>query len=209
MHNASAHAHMSISHFLGSQPLPLEQCSFALCSQRAWLQSGTVRDNVLFGRPLHERRYRAVLRACALMPDVLRWEQQDLTPVGERGTALSGGQRQRVALARAVYADADVYLFDDSLSAVDAHVAQWLVQHVLVRVWTRLDSRTNMRDVTHGMRRSERKLCPSHAAPAGPQRCAPSQDAGHRHAQHTSPGRCRRGHHVGGACVLCAAQCQT
>jgi ATP-binding cassette, subfamily C (CFTR/MRP), member 1 len=52
----------------------------------------------------------------------------DMTEIGERGINLSGGQKARVALARAVYADADLYLLDDPLAAVDAHVGQHLFE---------------------------------------------------------------------------------
>ena len=48
----------------------------------------------------------------------------DRTEMGERGINLSGGQKQRISIARAVYADADVYFFDDPLSALDAKVCQ-------------------------------------------------------------------------------------
>lgn len=48
----------------------------------------------------------------------------DLTEIGERGVNISGGQKQRVSMARAVYSDSDVYIFDDPLSALDAHVAR-------------------------------------------------------------------------------------
>ena len=50
----------------------------------------------------------------------------DMTLVGERGVTLSGGQKARVSLARAVYRDADVYLLDDPLSAVDTAIGQYL-----------------------------------------------------------------------------------
>lgn len=48
----------------------------------------------------------------------------DLTEIGERGVNISGGQKQRVSMARAVYSDSDVYIFDDPLSALDAHVGR-------------------------------------------------------------------------------------
>lgn len=70
----------------------------------------TLRDNVLFGRPLDEARYQRVLHACALMPDLEALPNGDSTEIGARGVNLSGGQKARVALARAVYADADMYV---------------------------------------------------------------------------------------------------
>ena len=71
-------------------------------------------------------RYDEVLTACALRPDLEMLAAGDQSEIGEKGINLSGGQRSRVALARACYADADVYLLDDPLSAVDAHVGRHL-----------------------------------------------------------------------------------
>ena len=85
-----------------------------------------MRQNILFGAPLEEERYQAVLTACALQHDLTLWPAGDRSLVGERGVSLSGGQRARVSLARAVYRQADCYLLDDPLSAVDAHVGRHL-----------------------------------------------------------------------------------
>jgi len=98
--------------------------TIAYVSQTAWVFSGTLRENVLFGEPYNEKRYSDVIDACALIEDISRFPNGDLSMVGERGVVLSGGQRARVNLARAVYADADVYLLDDPLSAVDAEVSE-------------------------------------------------------------------------------------
>ncbi|KAJ3373132.1 Multidrug resistance-associated protein 1 [Allomyces arbusculus] len=87
-----------------------------------WIQQMSVRDNILFGRAFDQARYDAVLDACALAADIVCMPRGDMTLVGEKGITLSGGQRARVACARALYADADVILLDDPLSAVDAHV---------------------------------------------------------------------------------------
>ena len=92
--------------------------------QRAWVFSGTIRENVLFGQPYDEPKYTRVMEACALTEDIQRFPEYDQTIVGERGEVLSGGQRARVSLARAVYSDADLYLLDDPLSAVDFKVGQ-------------------------------------------------------------------------------------
>ncbi|XP_037080911.1 multidrug resistance-associated protein 5-like [Pollicipes pollicipes] len=96
--------------------------TMAVVPQRAWIFSGTLRDNILFGRPMLPDLYQRTLTVCALRPDLALMEHGDLSEIGDRGVNLSGGQKQRVNLARAVYADADIYLMDDPLSAVDSSV---------------------------------------------------------------------------------------
>ncbi|KAL7749283.1 hypothetical protein RI367_005435 [Sorochytrium milnesiophthora] len=103
----------------------------AYVAQQAWIINGTVRDNILFGSVYDEKRYRQTLEACSLMSDLAILEQGDMTPIGDKGVNLSGGQRARVSLARAVYAGADIYLLDDCLSAVDAHVDKHIFTQVI------------------------------------------------------------------------------
>ncbi|PFX28844.1 multidrug resistance-associated protein 4-like [Stylophora pistillata] len=92
--------------------------------QKAWVFSGTIRENILFGQPYEEPKYARIVEVCALREDIQRFPDGDQTVVGERGEVLSGGQQARVSLARAVYADGDIYLLDDPLSAVDYKVGQ-------------------------------------------------------------------------------------
>ena len=96
--------------------------------QAAWVFSGTVRENILFGEPYDETKYTRTIEACALTEDIQQFPDRDQTVVGERGAILSGGQRARVSLARAVYADADIYLLDDPLSAVDFKVGKHIFE---------------------------------------------------------------------------------
>lgn len=96
----------------------------AYAPQQAWIQNTSLRENILFGRSYDETLYSKVLHACSLDVDVQLLPAGDATEIGEKGINLSGGQKQRVSLARCLYSDADLYLFDDSLSAVDAHVAK-------------------------------------------------------------------------------------
>ena len=92
--------------------------------QTAWIFSGTIKENILFGQSYDQPKYTRIIEACALMEDIQRFPDYDQTVVGEHGEVLSGGQKARVSLARAVYADADLYLLDDPLSAVDFKVGQ-------------------------------------------------------------------------------------
>ncbi|URE47217.1 Sodium/hydrogen exchanger family [Musa troglodytarum] len=97
--------------------------SIAYVSQTSWIQSGTIRDNVLYGKPMDEALYEKAIKSCALDKDIDNFDHGDLTEIGQRGLNMSGGQKQRIQLARAVYNDADMYLLDDPFSAVDAHTA--------------------------------------------------------------------------------------
>lgn len=106
----------------------------AYVPQTAWVFPGSFRENVLFGEPYDEKRYTEVIEACALKEDIGRLPNGDLSFVGEHGVALSGGQRARISLARAVYVDADVYLLDDPLSAVDAKVSEHIFNECVCRL---------------------------------------------------------------------------
>jgi len=76
----------------------------AYASQQPWLLNASVRDNVTFGLPMQWTRYRRILHACALGPDLAAWPAGDATELGEKGVSCSGGQKARVSLARAIYA---------------------------------------------------------------------------------------------------------
>lgn len=103
----------------------------AYCAQTPWLQSMTIRDNILFNAPYEPDRYRQTLEVCALLPDLAAFKQGDLSPIGENGIGLSGGQKARVALARAVYSHTDILLLDDPLSALDQQTAQHIVSECI------------------------------------------------------------------------------
>ncbi|XP_015787127.1 canalicular multispecific organic anion transporter 2-like [Tetranychus urticae] len=103
----------------------------AYVPQTAWLRNATVRQNIVFGETFRQEKYNNVIEACALTPDMKILPGGDTTEIGERGINLSGGQKQRISIARAVYSNSDVYLLDDPLSAVDAHVASHLFDKVI------------------------------------------------------------------------------
>ncbi|KAJ2007628.1 hypothetical protein H4R26_000648 [Coemansia thaxteri] len=100
--------------------------------QSPWIMNDTMRANILFGRELDEEFYWQVVDACALTQDLEMWPNRDMTMIGERGINISGGQRARLALARIVYSRADIYILDDPLSAVDAHVKRHILDNVLL-----------------------------------------------------------------------------
>ncbi|CAI6361980.1 unnamed protein product [Macrosiphum euphorbiae] len=95
-------------------------------SQQPWLFAGSVQRNILFGLPMDRNRYNKIIQVCALKTDLDQFPYGDRTIVGERGISLSGGQRARINLARAIYKEADIYLLDDPLSAVDNNVGKHL-----------------------------------------------------------------------------------
>jgi ATP-binding cassette subfamily C (CFTR/MRP) protein 1 len=99
--------------------------------QTAWVMNATIKENIIFGRPFNGELYNRTLKNCALLPDLASLTDGDQTEVGEKGISLSGGQKARLSLARAVYSQADVYIMDDCLSAVDEHVSKSLVENVI------------------------------------------------------------------------------
>ncbi|MCO5600615.1 hypothetical protein L7F22_054730 [Adiantum nelumboides] len=104
----------------------------AYVSQSAWIESGNIEENILFGDSMDKTKYKTVLEVCALKKDLTLFSHGDQTFIGERGINLSGGQKQRIQLARALYKDADVYLLDDPFSAVDAHTGSELFKDCLL-----------------------------------------------------------------------------
>ncbi|XP_031505871.1 ABC transporter C family member 13 [Nymphaea colorata] len=102
--------------------------SIAYANQVPWVINDTVRNNILFGRPYDEKKYRETLHFSHLEADLLLFGNGDSTVIGERGSTLSGGQRARISLARTLYSEADIYILDDVLSALDAHVSSFIFQ---------------------------------------------------------------------------------
>lgn len=124
------------------ESLALQQSAFLPCGrtklahkvgyvpQIPWILHGTIRDNILFGLPFDEKKYREVLTACCLWKDIESFRAGESTVIGERGVTLSGGQKTRICLARAVYRCPDLLFADDPLSALDAETQ--------LAVWNRL-----------------------------------------------------------------------
>jgi ABC-type transport system involved in cytochrome bd biosynthesis fused ATPase/permease subunit len=103
------------------------------CPQDAFIQNCTLRDNVLFGQPFDEERYWQVLSDASLIQDCLLLPDGDLTEIGEKGITISGGQKQRINVARCLYHQSDIYIYDDPLSALDAHVGQAIFDNAMLK----------------------------------------------------------------------------
>ena len=93
--------------------------------------SDTIFKNIIFGRPFSHERYEKAVNLSCLKNDFRILAEGDMTIVGEKGITLSGGQKARLSLARAIYGDADIFLFDDPISAVDARVAKKLFHNCI------------------------------------------------------------------------------
>ncbi|KAF7365323.1 hypothetical protein MVEN_00404300 [Mycena venus] len=125
------------THFIPAGPNPWvnlpRQGGVAYASQQPWVENATIKQNIVFDTSVsfNEARYKRVLHACALYPDLELFEARDETEIGERGLTLSGGQKARVSLARAIYSTASTILLDDVLSSLDIHTAKWIVQNCL------------------------------------------------------------------------------
>ncbi|CAK5275397.1 unnamed protein product [Mycena citricolor] len=105
--------------------------SVGYCPQTAWIQNATIRDNICFGLPFEEDRYWKAVNDACLVPDLEMFPHGDMTEVGEKGISLSGGQRQRLNICRSIYSDTAIQIFDDPLSALDAHVGKLVFHNVL------------------------------------------------------------------------------
>ncbi|KAJ7069872.1 P-loop containing nucleoside triphosphate hydrolase protein, partial [Mycena amicta] len=123
MHVTTTSAHSWVN-------LPRDE-GVAYAAQQPWIENATIKQNIVFDSrvPFNEERYKKVVNACALHPDLEIFAAGDETEIGEKGLSLSGGQRSRVSLARAIYSMAKIVLLDDIFSALDVHTAKWIIKH--------------------------------------------------------------------------------
>uniref|UniRef100_A0AAY4D5P4 ATP-binding cassette, sub-family C (CFTR/MRP), member 8 n=1 Tax=Denticeps clupeoides TaxID=299321 RepID=A0AAY4D5P4_9TELE len=108
--------------------------SVAYASQKPWLLNTTLVENITFEMPLIKQRYKTVIEACSLQPDIDILPQGDQTEIGDRGIILSGGQRQRISVARALYQTTNVVFLDDPFSALDIHLSDHLMQEGILKL---------------------------------------------------------------------------
>ena len=100
--------------------------SIGYCPQQPWITNSTIQENIIFGLPYDSEKLSKVIAACSLERDIASMDGGSMAEIGENGINLSGGQKARLSLARACYSDADIYLLDDPLSAVDSRVGKHL-----------------------------------------------------------------------------------
>lgn len=112
----------------GERVVPREMIGY--CAQAPWLESMSIRENILFSAVYDKARFEHVIDACCLRDDLDNFRSKDLTLIGENGIGLSGGQRARVAMARAIYSQARILLLDDPIAALDHHTATSILQNL-------------------------------------------------------------------------------
>ncbi|KAI0601430.1 P-loop containing nucleoside triphosphate hydrolase protein [Biscogniauxia sp. FL1348] len=105
--------------------------AIAFVAQIPWIENATVKENILFGLPYDEYRYKKTVEVCALVKDIEMFTDGEETEIGANGINLSGGQKWRITLARAIYSRAGVLVLDDIFSAVDAHVGRHIFEECL------------------------------------------------------------------------------
>ncbi|KAK7747489.1 hypothetical protein SLS53_001744 [Cytospora paraplurivora] len=122
---------------LGEVPLSEGQVILAsslrrigFCDQNPFLANETIKHNIVGFSPFNQGRYSEVIEATLLTVDLLALPQGDETKVGSNGITLSGGQKQRVSMARALYLETEFYLFDDTLSGLDADTEEQVFRRV-------------------------------------------------------------------------------
>jgi ATP-binding cassette subfamily C (CFTR/MRP) protein 2 len=119
--------------------------SVAYAAQTPWIINATLTENITMGLPFEPQRFQTVIECCCLRPDLEILPGGRHCQIGEKGVSLSGGQKARISLARCLYRDAEVYLLDDPLSALDINVARQVFKHTILE---RLKEKTRIL-VTH------------------------------------------------------------
>lgn len=104
----------------------------AYVSQQSWSMTKTIKENITMGAPWNAQRFGDALKYSCFVEDLNDMPNRELTVIGNKGVNLSGGQKARLAIARALYSDADVYLFDDPISALDINVGKSIMENCIL-----------------------------------------------------------------------------
>ncbi|KAJ3316940.1 hypothetical protein HDV06_002536, partial [Boothiomyces sp. JEL0866] len=105
--------------------------SIAFCSQQPWILTGTIEKNIVFDQEVDEKKLHSAINVSGLRDDLKLFKDGIKTEIGENGINLSGGQKTRLSLARAIYANADIYLLDDPLAALDSQVGKHVFENAI------------------------------------------------------------------------------
>ncbi|KAJ5632707.1 hypothetical protein N7490_009046 [Penicillium lividum] len=171
----------------GKISIPTEISPIAWVGEGTWLENRTIQENIIFGHNMDEDRYKQVITACALDPDLQTLAAGDQTQVGAHGVTLSGGQQWRVALARALYAPAPIMVLDDIFSAVDAHVREYLLQNAILGDLA--DGRTIILATHHVELVRDHASCKIFLSGDGEAICERGLPGSQRYLEPTAPGR--------------------
>ena len=129
--------------------------NIAFADQEAWIQNGTVKDNICGASPVSTEAgwYEEVIACCGLTEDIQNFPRGDLSVVGSKGLSLSGGQKSRLALARAVYAKAETLILDDVFSGLDNDTEELIFRKLFARNGPLRRGKTTVILVTHAVSR--------------------------------------------------------
>ena len=105
--------------------------SISYVPQTPWIINDTIKGNILFNKEYDEERYNHIIKMCQLEKDIISLTGGDFAEIGNKGVYLSGGQKIRISIARAVYANSDIYLFDDPLSSLDPSIRNNIFNKVI------------------------------------------------------------------------------
>lgn len=105
----------------------------AYVSQKAWIMSKSIKENILFQKEYNEKRYKDAIKYSCMTDDLKIFNKAGNTQLGDKGVNLSGGQKIRLSIARAMYSNRDIYLFDDPISALDIHVGKYVMEEGIIK----------------------------------------------------------------------------